>query len=87
MSDSKRRVRLLLVLSPLLLTGCDKLDLASLDLPSITLPWDDAKPSTPPTIVALRADTVEIAQAPDGMQMDDWSAPFGAPSPVAASSP
>jgi hypothetical protein len=85
MSDSKRVIRTLLLLSPLLLSGCDTLDhLASLKLPSIDFPWDSK-----PVAVALRADTSETAPAPDGMQRDDLRIPFGnAPNTVtAANSP
>ncbi|HEX3674683.1 MAG TPA: hypothetical protein VHU87_10450 [Rhizomicrobium sp.] len=83
MSDSKRIIRTLLLLSPLLLSGCDTLDhLASLKLPSIDFPWD-SKPA--PTAVALRQDASDTAPAPDGMQRDDLRAPFGdTPSAVTA---
>ena len=84
MSDSPRLLRTALLLSPLLLASCDTLDLASLDLPSITMPWDTAAPApaaAPPA--ALREDVTETAAVPEGIQQDDWRAPFGGASTVA----
>jgi hypothetical protein len=67
-------LRVLLLLSPVLLSGCGTIDLSSIDLPAIKLPWD--KPAAPQT-VALRGDAAEAAP-PDGMQVEDLRAPFGA---------
>lgn len=67
--------RVLLLSSPLLLSGCGAIDLSSIDLP-----WENsAAPPAAPTAVALRVDAGEAGQAPDGMQTDDLQAPFGAP--------
>jgi len=67
--------RVLLLSSPLLLSGCGAIDLSSIDLP-----WENsASPPSAPTAVALRVDAGEVGQAPDGMQSDDLQAPFGAP--------
>ena len=64
--------RVLLVSSPLLLSGC-----GAIDLSSINLPWENsAAPPAAPTAVALR---VDAGQVPDGMQRDDLQEPFGAP--------
>jgi hypothetical protein len=87
MSDSKRVIRTLLLLSPLLLSGCDTLDhLASLKLPSIDFPWNSQPAATTAT---LRTDASDTLPVPDGMQRDDLRAPFGdTPSTVtAANSP
>jgi len=75
MRDSLRTLRALLLLSPLLLAGCDTLDVASIDLPKIDWPW--AQPEdAPKTVTAAREE--EPVKAPDGMQTDDLRMPFGA---------
>ncbi|HEY2070218.1 MAG TPA: hypothetical protein VGG48_11740 [Rhizomicrobium sp.] len=77
MSDSLRHLRVALLLSPLLLTSCDTLNLSKIDLSSIDIPWFGAHDKAPPpqTAVALRQDASEATPPPDGMQKD--SEPFG----------
>ncbi|HEY1632924.1 MAG TPA: hypothetical protein VGF56_16520 [Rhizomicrobium sp.] len=75
MGDSLRTIRALLLLSPLLLTGCDTMDFAFIDLPKINWPWASAD-EAPKTVTAQRDE--EPAKIPDGMQTDDLRMPFGA---------
>jgi hypothetical protein len=76
-------LRVLLLLSPSLLSGCATIDLSSIDLPAINLPWD--KPAVPET-AALRGDTAEAAiNPPDGLQVEDLRAPFGGAPQTSAS--
>ena len=75
MSDSLRTLRALLLLSPLLLTGCDTVDFAAIDLPKIDWPWAQSD-AAPKTVTALRDE--EPTKVPDGMQTDDLRMPFGA---------
>ncbi|HTQ12910.1 MAG TPA: hypothetical protein VMH86_03465 [Rhizomicrobium sp.] len=80
MSDSRRRVRALVVLSPLLLTGCDSVP--SIDFSAIASLWDKPDPAQPRTAVALRASESDAAVPPEGMQMDDLKQPFGDAAPT-----
>jgi hypothetical protein len=70
--------RLVLLSATLVLSGC-----GTIDLPSIDLPWETpaAKPLALDT-AALRGDAGDsVAALPDGLQVEDLRAPFGAPQP------
>jgi hypothetical protein len=78
-------LRVLLLLSPALLSGC-----GTIDLPSINLPWEDSTPKAPAILAttALRGDagdTLATVNPPDGMQVEDLRAPFGTPPQTNAS--
>lgn len=82
MSDSRRLIRAVALLSPLLLAGCDTVQ--SLDFSKITSLWE--KPDQQPPAVSLRVETSDNTRVPDGMQMDDLHAPFGAAPPTVTAS-
>jgi hypothetical protein len=65
----------LLLLSPAFLSGCGSIDLPSINLSAIKMPWEDSAPKAPDA-AALRGDAA--VDPPDGMQVEDLRAPFGA---------